>query len=93
MLRVALSIGDSFVVDDLMIMIINNSSMGFGDLVTNGYLSMERLRNRAVGVRADILPGSVAQARVAELVDARDLGSRAARRASSSLAFRTITFG
>ena len=28
-------------------------------------------------------------AKVAELVDARDLGSRAARRASSSLAFRT----
>src|SRR3546814_9871395 len=28
-------------------------------------------------------------ARVAELVDARDLGSRAVRRASSSLAFRT----
>ena len=32
------------------------------------------------------------QAKVAELVDALDLGSSAARRESSSLSFRTIKF-
>jgi hypothetical protein len=41
-----------------------------------------------LGGTLDFLPGL--NARVAELVDALDLGSSAARRESSSLSFRTI---
>ncbi len=50
------------------------------------------LYNRAVLVHKSLWPELVKNAKVAELVDALDLGSSIARCESSSLSFRTILF-